>query len=796
MDDEALVKAGAAAHFSGGAAFIVDHHLRYLVAEGDALAAAGLQPSDLVGKTVFEAFPRDVAEEHAANYRKALAGESFTIEHESRGRHYQTHGVPLRDAAGHVYAALAVSQDMTARRQAQALQERLQAWGKRQEFLLQLTDTLRPLAGSAEIQYAACRVLCEHLQAWRTCYMEAHSTGGALFYLVRQDFCSNQGSGTVTRHSVQDFATAMREAFLRGNTFVMHDATSDSRLTPQERAACHAAGLGAWIGVPLLKAGVVVAILSIEQQQPRRWSSDDIALVEEVAERTWAAVDRSRAEEALRQSEERFRLLVQAVSQAVWETDAQGRVIADSPSWRAYTGQTVEEFLDSGWLQVVHPEDRAHVEQHWREAVAAPCHVHVEFRLRRADGSWSWTSAQAAPVLDDAGRVLKWVGMNIDITHRKLAEEILRQSDRRKDEFLATLAHELRNPLAPLRNAAHLLAAPELQAQQLPWIQRLIERQVGHMARLLDDLLDVARITQGKLTLKVERVALSSIIESALEAARPLIEQKQHTLAISLDEDQQGELVLMADPVRLSQVLSNLLTNAAKYTDAGGRIELSARCCGSELHLSVCDNGIGLLREARTRIFEMFGQLEVGAGRAEGGLGIGLALVRGIVELHGGRVSADSAGPGQGSCFTVQLPLGAPPEMLKPDVQLKAAHAGLKVLVADDNEDAAQTLALLLSFAGCETRVVTSGQAAVQEATHWRPDVAALDIGMPDLDGYSVARTLRQQPGGANLVLIALTGWGQDSDRRNAVVAGFDHHMTKPVDVEQLLALIATSRAG
>ncbi|WP_051242961.1 hybrid sensor histidine kinase/response regulator [Azohydromonas australica] len=279
-----------------------------------------------------------------------------------------------------------------------------------------------------------------------------------------------------------------------------------------------------------------------------------------------------------------------------------------------------------------------------------------------------------------------------------------------------------------------------------------------------------------------------------MEAARPLIDHKRHALRISLDGMEEGQL-LQADPVRLSQVQANLLTNAAKYTDAGGRMELCASRHGSELHLSVCDNGIGPPREARTRIFEMFSQLESGTGRAEGGLGIGLALVHGIVDLHGGRVAADSAGPGQGSCFTVQLPLGQAAEPVRPEAQLPSLHAGVKVLVADDNEDAAQTLSLLLSFEGCDTRVVPSGNAAVQEAAHWHRDVAVLDSGMPSLDGHAVARALRQQPGGEHMLLLALTGWGQDNDRRKSAAAGFDHHLTKPVDIEQLVGLIAAFRA-
>ena len=319
------------------------------------------------------------------------------------------------------------------------------------------------------------------------------------------------------------------------------------------------------------------------------------------------------------------------------------------------------------------------------------------------------------------------------------------QENRKKEEFLATLAHELRNPLSPLRNAAQLLTAPALNADQLRWLQCLIERQVGHMARLLDDLLDLARITRGKLHLVKECVSLASVVGSAMEAARPLIDQKRHVLEVSLDEAEQGALVLQADPVRLSQVLCNLLTNAAKYTDAGGRIELTARRLGAELELSVRDNGIGLPPHSRKHIFEMFGQLESGAGRAEGGLGIGLALVRGIVELHGGQVGVDSPGLGQGTCFTVRLPLDEAPQLppFSQQAGIGMPRAGLKVLIADDNEDAGQTLALLLLSHGCDARAVNSGQAAIEMAAHWAPHVAVLDIGMPGIDGHATPRHAR-----------------------------------------------------
>ena len=504
--------------------------------------------------------------------------------------------------------------------------------------------------------------------------------------------------------------------------------------------------------------------------------------------------ERHQAQAALQASGQRLRRVFELNPIGMVTGDASGRLHEANDAFLRIVGKT-REALRQGlvrWTELTPPEhleaDRRAVAQAQREGISAV----YEKEYLRADGS-RVPVMLATCLFDGECELLAFV---IDITERKRAEEALRQSDRRKDEFLATLAHELRNPLAPLRNAAQLLASPALRLDQLGWIQRLMERQVRHMARLLDDLLDLARISQGKLQLKKERVTLSAIVDPAVEAARPMLDAKRHVLTVSLQDGAQGRLVLLADAVRLSQVLSNLLTNAAKYTDAGGRIALRAWREGTGLCLSVRDNGIGLPPGARSRIFEMFGQLEAGAGRSEGGLGIGLALVAGIVELHGGSVAVESDGPGQGSCFTVRLPLD---EALAPaagDAADEPAPAGLKVLVADDNEDAAQTLALLLTFQGFETRVALAGLDAVELARQWPVDVAVLDIGMADLDGHAVARALRAMEGGRRMRLIALTGWGQDADRSKSAAAGFDHHLTKPVDVQQLLALLAVGRAG
>ncbi len=371
----------------------------------------------------------------------------------------------------------------------------------------------------------------------------------------------------------------------------------------------------------------------------------------------------------------------------------------------------------------------------------------------------------------------------------RTSDAALREADRRKDIFLATLAHELRNPLAPIRTAAQVLASPKLAPQQLQWAQNVIQRQVRQMALLLDDLLDIARITQGKLELKKTRVTLTEVVDAAVEASRPLIDSKNHQLTITLPPE---DLVFEADPLRLSQVLCNLLTNAAKYTDPAGHIELSGSLQNETLCLSVKDNGIGIAPGALARIFEMFSQLDGGSTRSESGLGIGLALVKGLLDLHGGTIEAHSRGSGHGSEFSVRLPLNTSVSRKHrndgdaPPLALPAR----RVMIADDNKDAADALGMLLDLAAHEIRVAYSGRSALTLARTFRPDVAFIDIGMPDLSGYQVAQELRREPWGGGICLVALTGWGQDDDRQRAKDAGFDQHMTKPVDPEALERLL------
>jgi CheY-like chemotaxis protein len=362
-------------------------------------------------------------------------------------------------------------------------------------------------------------------------------------------------------------------------------------------------------------------------------------------------------------------------------------------------------------------------------------------------------------------------------------EETLRAAERRKDEFLATLAHELRNPLAPIRNAVAILGKKDALDPELAWSREVIERQVGQMSRLIEDLLDIARIAGGKLLIRKERVPLERAIDMALETSRPHINAAGHRLSVLLPSER---LTVEADPARLAQVFSNLLNNAARYTEGHGEITLAAEVDGPEVVVSVQDNGIGFPPEVAERLFQPFSQFTRSTERSHGGLGIGLSLVHGIVALHGGKVQAHSRGPGQGAEFIVRLPLPKHTDSVKDakaegEARDRLPAAGVKVLVADDNRDAADSLQRILALYGYEVQVAYDGAAAIVLDGAFRPRVAVLDIGMPGANGFEVARSIRESRGGG-VTLIALTGWGQEGDRRRAMEAGFDFHLTKPVD--------------
>ena len=416
-----------------------------------------------------------------------------------------------------------------------------------------------------------------------------------------------------------------------------------------------------------------------------------------------------------------------------------------------------------------------------------------EIIIERPDGHRLTALAHANPIHDEGGKLVGAVNVLVDISDRKRSEDALREADRSKNEFLATLAHELRNPLAPIRAAVKIL---QLKANATPESQSaldVIDRQTRQMTRLIDDLLDVARITSNKLELRNELIELNEVFNAAIETSRPVIDQRGHKLTVEVPAE---PIYLDGDAVRLAQVISNLLNNAAKYTERGGRIWLTAAKRGNDVVVKVRDDGMGIAPEALPRIFEMFKQAEPSAGKSPDGLGIGLTLVKRLVQMHGGMITVRSDGPGKGSEFILALPISGrqtpfegQPVTLDGGLPVNQTTS-IRVLVVDDNLDSADSLGLLLRLMGNDVRVVHDGQTAVEAAHEFQPHVALLDIGLPVLNGYEAARKIREQPGGKQVVLIAVTGWGEDVDRQHSRDAGFDHHLVKPVDMDALTKLL------
>ena len=490
-----------------------------------------------------------------------------------------------------------------------------------------------------------------------------------------------------------------------------------------------------------------------------------------------------------------FHTLVDVAPVMLWTTDENNLCTYLSRRWYEYTGRSWEQDRGLGWLENIHPDDLPRTRDTFLAAAAQEAPFRIDYRLRRHDGAYRWFIDAGTPRYGDDGLLRGYVGTVTDVHARTEAEEKLQQKNRMQSEFLYTLAHELRNPLAPIRTGLELMRVNPSAAQSGK-VQGMIKRQVDHMVHLVDDLLDMARLSEGKVDLRRSHVALADVVKDAVEMSMPLVTAGAHRLALALPDQ---PVLLHVDRHRIAQVLNNLVNNAAKYTPAGGQITVRAQLLGGEAVLSVADNGIGIAPEMLPLIFDMYAQAQDGAAMAQGGLGVGLNLVKRLVELHGGRVSAHSAGLKQGSCFTVVLPCGSLSNAHTADSAPVAAAAaaaslpataGLSILVVDDNVDAAQMLCALLEMNGHAVEVAHDGGAALAAAGRRRPDVVFLDIGLPDQSGHDVAQALRRIDGMAQATLVALTGWGALEDRARSSAAGFDAHLTKPANLEHVHAVL------
>ena len=481
-----------------------------------------------------------------------------------------------------------------------------------------------------------------------------------------------------------------------------------------------------------------------------------------------------------------------AADAILWMTGPDGGCAAMSRGWTEYTGQPQSEALGAGWTALVHPEDRERAGRVYGAALERREPFAMDYRLRRRDGAWRWVLDSGRPRRGAGGEFAGHTGSVLDVHELSVAleerERLMReleQADRRKDEFLATLSHELRNPLAPLRNSLQMLGLMEKRDSALAPIHEMMERQVEHLVRLVDDLLEMSRITRGALELRREPVDLAAVVRNAAETSGPLIEKGAHRLALALPEE---PVAVDGDPVRLTQILANLLNNAARFTPPGGDIAVALARDGAQAVVRVRDSGPGIAPAVLPRLFEMFARSE-----GSSGLGIGLALARRLAEMHGGGIEARSDGAGKGAEFVVRLPLSAHggTHAVSPGSE-RSPLPQKRILLVDDNRDAAESLGMLLRFLGAEVELAHDGPGALAAFERQRFAAVLLDIGLPGMDGYAVARRMRESANGRAVALIALTGWSQEEHKRRVREAGFDQHLIKPADLGVLRALLAS----
>ena len=684
----------------------------------------------------------------------------------------------VQGAAGEITGVLVTCQEsQRVRREAERLLER-------QEFLVRLNDALRGLADPDAIQREACRLVGEQLGVDRALYGEVELPLDEEFE-VRVEHRRSDVPSLGGRHRFDAWGDDVVAALRGGQTLESADVQTLA-LTPAQQAAYQAACVRAYLAVPLVKEGRIAAYLSVNQRAPRAWTSEERRVVEETAERTWTAVERARAEAALRESEERYRTLFQSIDEGfcVVEVLFEGgrpvdyRFLEVNPAFERSTGligtvgRRMRELVPT-------------TEEQWFRT----------FGEVAASGEPLRFQGRAQPFGRDYDMFAFRLGapeqrrvaiLFSDITSRLAAEAALREANQRKDEFLAMLGHELRNPLAAISNATEVTKRLAAGDERLQRAQRVLERQAAHMTRLIDGLLEVSRIARGKIQLERETLDARHVVATVLQDRRSQAEAQGLTVSVDLSP---RPVWVSADTVRLTQVVDNLLGNAIKFTHPPGRIRVSLAEEAGAAVLRIADTGVGMRPESIERLFLPFQQEAQGIARSEGGLGLGLALARGLVELHAGTIEARSQGPGTGAELEVRLPLcPAPP--VATDAGGSGAVVGRGILIVEDNRDAGESLRDLLELLGHQALLVESGAEALSVLGRQGADLVLCDLGLPGMSGYDLARVVRRDPALRTTPLVAVTGYGQPEDRQSSAEAGFDAHLTKPVDVEALNAVL------
>ena len=664
---------------------------------------------------------------------------------------------------------------------------------KAEQRLALQVDGLEKLHAMAT-RIAEMRELPEKLEAILEAMTQIHQTSRGLLAVCDKE---QKGLRVAARRGVDESianaltgltpgpdAGAAPRALFQRKRVVVEDTETDPAFT-RLRDYARAAGIRAVHSTPLLtRTGEILGVISIHFGEPRRPTELEMRLADLCARHASDAMQAAHAEIALRESESKFRHLADNMSQMAWMADENGSILWFNRRWYDYTGTPIGE----EW-STVHPDHVDRVDRHFRSCFERGEVWEDTVPVRGKDGTYRWFLSRAIPLRDAGGRITRWFGTNTDITEVREKEAELQQAkeqaeeaNRAKDQFLAMLAHELRNPLAPIVTALELA---NMRGADPTGERALMERQVGHLVRLVEDLLDMARFTRGKVQLRRERLQMTEIVTRAMEMAQPLILEKQH----HVDVDVQNDLFVDGDPVRLAQIASNLIGNAAKYTDPGGHIQVRCAVEDGNVVLRVRDNGMGLTPEMRSQVFDAFVQEKDALKQARGGLGLGLSIVRSLVDLHGGSVEAHSEGRGKGSEFVVRLPSAqrdAKPATIVVEAAPRAVATDIRVLIVDDNEDAAVLLSHTLKRMGYTVAIAHDGEAGLRAAERFHPDVALLDIALPIMNGYELGKRIRETPGLESVRLVAATGSSNEAGEDRTRTAGFDAHLVKPISIRTL----------
>jgi PAS domain S-box-containing protein len=744
----------------------------------------------IINQTSRDNVPNPVMTAVAEKRVVGLANHTLLISRDGRETPIDDSAAPIEDDAGNLLGGVLIFRDISARRVTEA---KLLESERRHRFLAEFAMATQHLSDENEIMSTSARMLVSFLGVDRCAYAVVEDES---VFDITGDY-GPQVPSIVGRWEVAAFGPDCVRQMLANEPYVVDDVEADPRIEGF-RGAYQSTRIRAVICVPLHKDGKFTAAMAVHQTTPRHWAEAEIELLRIAVNRCWESLERARSNRDLEKVAERLTLALAAAQLGDWRWDASTDILDLSPRAAEIFG--LPAGLRMTWSEMqglLNPDDAAIARRKVEEAAAARSQYDTEYRVPKGDRE-IWVAAKGRATYDDEGRAIGMFGVVQDVTARKEMEWALEQkaaeladADRHKDDFIALLAHELRNPLAPVRSGLELMREGGLDSQRWEAVRSMMERQLNHMVRLVDDLLDVSRITRNKLALDLGPVQLSTAIALAVEAVGPALAASEQRLTVELPA--QG-LMVRGDSTRLSQVFGNILANASKFSPRGSGIEVVARTIGSEVAVTIKDRGVGIAPADLPKVFDIFAQADRSKSSSKDGLGLGLHLARSLMHLQDGTLDASSPGLGQGSTFTVRMPLLGNHDVPAMPVSTAAGPTpfkGRKVLIVDDNRDVLESLSLLLEITGAEVVRATGGEMAIALASQARPEVILMDVGMPGMDGLEATREIRKLPHEKPPVIIALTGWGRLEDRAATHAAGFDGHVVKPVKLDEIEAIAA-----